>query len=77
MMKPQVSIILESALKLYSPVPRPSGDIVLTCENGSVVKLVPEGSLQDMFSVGGQATGIAMDGLSGKFFSIRFPSVPC
>ena len=57
----QVQILMDSELHMYSPVPRPTGEIVIACENGSVYRLDKEQKQSKLFTVGGQAAGIAME----------------
>ena len=57
----EVEILCESDLHLYSPVPRLNGEIVMACENGTIVKLNEKRTLEKMFTVGGQSHGIAME----------------
>ena len=65
----EVDEIYSSELHLYSPISRYNNDIVMSCENGSIVRLhqdkssesVGEYQLDKIFTIGGQSYGISMD----------------
>ena len=71
----EVKVILDSELNLYSLVPRLNGDIVVACEDGSVYRVDKDGIKHKLFTVGGQASGVAMDQKSGKLVVNRCKSV--
>lgn len=66
----EVKVLLDSELSLYSLVPRPNGDIVVSCEDGSIYRVDGDRNKHKMFTVGGQASGVAMDLKSGTFISL-------